>query len=192
MDEKRVVKGRGAVSNPAGRFERAPSVAVHDGWDAVADDAFVSPNPATSFLPDATRNIIATNTSPDIPFEQSVNPYKGCEHGCVYCYARPTHAFLDLSPGLDFETKIFYKTGPAERLREAFDKPGYRCRTLAIGTNTDPYQPGEKRFEVTRRVLETLLEYRHPGQRGDQGGPDPARLGPARRTRRPRIGQCRG
>ena len=162
MDAKRVFKGRGAVSNPAGRFERAPSVAVHDGWDRPEDEDFPSPSPETTFLPDKTRNIIATNNSPDIPFEQSINPYKGCEHGCVYCYARPTHAFLDLSPGLDFETKIFYKTDPVERLLEALDKPGYVCRTLAIGTNTDPYQPGEKELKVTRRLLETLLDCRHP------------------------------
>lgn len=162
MDEKRVVKGRGAVSNPAGRFERTPSAAVADGWDHFEDEAFAVPDPRTTFTPDQTRDIIATNNSPDIPFGQSVNPYKGCEHGCVYCYARPTHAFLDLSPGLDFETRIFFKTGPSERLREAFDRPGYECRTLAIGTNTDPYQPGEKQYRVTRRVLETLLEYRHP------------------------------
>ena len=162
MDEKRVVKGRGAISNPAGRFERTPSTAVADGWDQFEDETFAVPDPRTTFTPDQTRDIIATNSSPDIPFGQSVNPYKGCEHGCVYCYARPTHAFLDLSPGLDFETRIFYKTGPAERLREAFDKSGYECRTLAIGTNTDPYQPGEKQYRVTRRVLETLLEYRHP------------------------------
>ena len=162
MDEKRVVKGRGAISNPAGRFEQTPSAAVADGWDVVDDDAFAVPDPRTTFTPDQTRDIIATNSSPDIPFGQSLNPYKGCEHGCVYCYARPTHAFLDLSPGLDFETRIFYKTGPAERLREAFDRPGYECRTLAIGTNTDPYQPGEKQYRVTRRLLETLLEYRHP------------------------------
>lgn len=161
MDEKRVRKGRGAVSNPAGRFETMPSVAVADGWSAPEDD-FPAPDPRTTFTPDQTRNIIATNHSPDIPFEHSINPYKGCEHGCVYCYARPTHAFLDLSPGLDFETRIFYKTDPAARLREAFEAPGYRCRTLAIGTNTDPYQPGEKRLRVTRQVLETLLEYRHP------------------------------
>ena len=162
MNENRVVKGRGAVSNPAGRFERTPSAAVADGWDHFEDEAFAVPDPRTTFTPDQTRDIIATNNSPDIPFGQSVNPYKGCEHGCVYCYARPTHAFLDLSPGLDFETRIFYKTGPAERLREAFDRPGYECRTLAMGTNTDPYQPGEKHYRVTRRVLETLLEYRHP------------------------------
>ena len=162
MDEKRVLKGRGAVSNPAGRFETTPSAVVHDGWDRLEDEDFASPDPETSFLPDKTRNIIATNSSPDVPFEQSINPYKGCEHGCVYCYARPTHAFLDLSPGLDFETKIFYKTDPVARLREAFDKPGYRCKTIAIGTNTDPYQPGEKALEVTRRILETLLDCRHP------------------------------
>ena len=163
MDQKRVFKGRGAVSNPAGRFERAPSVAVHDGWDRADDEEdFPNPDPATTFLPDKTRSIIATNNSPDIPFEQSINPYKGCEHGCVYCYARPTHAFLDLSPGLDFETKIFYKTNPVERLLEALDDPGYECRTLALGTNTDPYQPGEKELKVTRRLLETLLDARHP------------------------------
>lgn len=162
MDKRRVVKGRGAISNPAGRFERTPSAEVADGWDHFEDEAFAVPDPRTTFTPDQTRDIIATNSSPDIPFGQSVNPYKGCEHGCVYCYARPTHAFLDLSPGLDFETRIFYKTGSAERLREAFDRPGYECRTLAIGTNTDPYQPGEKEYRVTRRVLETLLAYRHP------------------------------
>jgi DNA repair photolyase len=162
VDRKQVLKGRGAVSNPAGRFDKTPSFAVDDGWEREDDDAFPLSHPRTTFLPDQTRNLIATNRSPDIPFDQSINPYKGCEHGCVYCYARPTHAFLDLSPGLDFETKIFYKTEPAERLREALDKPGYQCRTLAMGTNTDPYQPGETQHLVTRRVLETLLAYRHP------------------------------
>ena len=161
MDERRVRKGRGAVSNPAGRFETTPSVAVSDGWDHAPDDV-PAPDPRTTFTPDQTRDLIATNRSPDVPFEQSINPYKGCEHGCVYCYARPTHAFLDLSPGLDFETRIFYKTDPVARLQEAFERPGYQCRTLAIGTNTDPYQPGEKRLRVTRQVLETLLDYRHP------------------------------
>ncbi len=161
MDERRVRKGRGAVSNPAGRFETTPSVAVSDGWDEAPDDV-PAPDPRTTFTPDQTRDLIATNRSPDVPFEQSINPYKGCEHGCVYCYARPTHAFLDLSPGLDFETRIFYKTDPVARLQEAFERPGYQCRTLAIGTNTDPYQPGEKRLRVTRQVLETLLDYRHP------------------------------
>ena len=162
MDEQRLLKGRGAVSNPAGRFEQTRSEAVDDGWGRFDADEFPAPDPRTTFLADKTRDIIATNSSPDIPFDQSINPYKGCEHGCVYCYARPTHAYLDLSPGLDFETKIFFKTEPAERLREALEKPGYRCRPLAMGTNTDPYQPGEKHYRVTRSVLETLWEYRHP------------------------------
>jgi len=162
VNDKRVIKGRGSLSNPAGRFDKTTCVTEHDGWEPVEDESFPSPDPRTEFFPDRTRNIIATNQSPDIPFDQSINPYKGCEHGCIYCYARPTHAYLDLSPGLDFETKIFFKTEPVERLRKAFEAPGYECRTLAIGTNTDPYQPGEKTRQVTRRVLETLLEYRHP------------------------------
>ena len=160
MDEKRLLKGRGAVSNPAGRFETTPSEAVDDGWQSF--DPAPAPDPRTTFTPDATRNIIATNRSPDIPFAQSINPYKGCEHGCVYCYARPTHAYLDLSPGLDFETRIFYKAEPVERLREALDAPSYTCQPIAMGTNTDPYQPGEKHYQVTRRILEVLLEYQHP------------------------------
>ncbi len=166
MERREVHKGRGAVSNPAGRFEQHRSVPEDDGWasagQGAADDAFGASAPQTEFLPDDTKNLIATNRSPDIPFSQSINPYKGCEHGCIYCYARPTHAFLDLSPGLDFETKIFHKTHVAQRLREALGRPGYVCSTLAMGTNTDPYQPGERRFRVTRQVLETLLEYRHP------------------------------
>ncbi len=162
MSDKRFIKGRGSLSNPAGRFDKTIRVAVDDGWEPLDDELFPSPDPRTEFFPDRTRNIIATNRSPDIPFDQSINPYKGCEHGCIYCYARPTHAYLDLSPGLDFETKIFFKTEPVERLREAFEAPGYQCRTLAIGTNTDPYQPGEKIHRVTRRLLETLLRFRHP------------------------------
>lgn len=162
MNDRRLLKGRGSLSNPAGRFDKTTCVAEDDGWEPVNDESFPSPDPRTEFFPDRTRNIIATNQSPDIPFDQSINPYKGCEHGCIYCYARPTHAYLDLSPGLDFETKIFFKTEPVKRLREAFETPGYQCRTLAIGTNTDPYQPGEKTHRVTRRLLETLLEYRHP------------------------------
>ena len=162
MNDKRFIKGRGSLSNPAGRFDNTTRVAIDDGWEPLDDELFPSPDPRTEFFPDLTRNIIATNRSPDIPFDQSINPYKGCEHGCIYCYARPTHAYLDLSPGLDFETRIFFKTEPVERLREAFETPGYECRTLAIGTNTDPYQPGEKIHRVTRRLLETLLQYRHP------------------------------
>ena len=162
LDDKRFIKGRGSLSNPAGRFDKTTRAAVDSGWEEPEDDSFPSPDPRTEFFRDVTRNIIATNRSPDIPFDQSINPYKGCEHGCIYCYARPTHAYLDLSPGLDFETKIFVKTEPGARLREALEAPGYQCGTIAIGTNTDPYQPGEKRHRVMRRILETLLEYRHP------------------------------
>ena len=162
VDDKRFIKGRGSLSNPAGRFDKTARAAIDDGWEELEDESFPSSDPRTEFFRDVTRNIIATNRSPDIPFDQSINLYKGCEHGCIYCYARPTHAYLDLSPGLDFETKIFVKTEPVARLREAFEAPGYQCATIAIGTNTDPYQPGEKRHRVMRRILETLLEYRHP------------------------------
>ena len=162
MNRKQFHKGRGAVSNPAGRFDAARSEVVDDGWSSGETEEFPDASPRTSFLPDRTKNLIATNASPDIPFDQSINAYKGCEHGCVYCFARPTHAYLDLSPGLDFETKIFYKTDVVARLEAALDHPRYVCSTIAMGTNTDPYQPAEKRFRITRRILETLLAYRHP------------------------------
>ncbi len=151
-------KGRGAITNPAGRFEHARSVAVDDGWSAPEK----APDVATEVRIDSSRTIIARNRSPDVPFEQSINPYKGCEHGCVYCFARPTHAYLDLSPGLDFETKIFHKPNAAELLIEELAHPRYRCKTIAMGTNTDPYQPVERELEVTRRVLEVLHACRHP------------------------------
>ena len=168
LNQREVHKGRGALSNPAGRFEPLHSEPLHDetadGWaqDASVEDEFQASAPATEFFPDKTKNLIATNSSPDVPFDQSINPYKGCEHGCVYCYARPTHAYLNLSPGLDFETKIFFKTNVVERLCEALEAPRYVCSTIAMGTNTDPYQPGEKRMRITRQILETLLDYRHP------------------------------
>ena len=153
------LKGRGALSNPAGRFELLRSDAVDDGW---GEDPAPDTQPATQLFADKTRNIIARNQSPDVPFDQSINPYKGCEHGCVYCFARPSHAYLDLSPGVDFETKIFYKTHVGERLVEAFRRPGYVCSTIALGANTDPYQPVEKRLQITRQILTTALEWRHP------------------------------
>ena len=162
MNEKKLHKGRGAISNPASRFEPHTSELVDDGWLVDESAELKSSVPKTRFFPDQTRNIIATNRSPDIPFDRSVNPYKGCEHGCVYCYARPTHAFLGLSPGLDFETQIFYKTEPAARLRDALERRGYRVRPIAMGTNTDPYQPGERHLGITREILKTLLTYRHP------------------------------
>jgi DNA repair photolyase len=153
------IKGRGAASNPEGRFEPLRRERVDDGWALEPDP---EPNPQTVLLPDATRTIITRNQSPDVGFDHSINPYKGCEHGCVYCFARPTHAYLDLSPGIDFETRIFYKTGVVERLREEFGSPSYRCAVLAMGTNTDPYQPAEKKLEITRSILKTMLAYRHP------------------------------
>ncbi|MCY4655888.1 MAG: PA0069 family radical SAM protein [Gammaproteobacteria bacterium] len=164
MNEHKSVKGRGAVENPSSRYLNSETVPIDDGWDSDPnwEPEFLASAPATQFFPDKTKKLITTNQSPDVPFEQSINPYKGCEHGCVYCFARPTHAYLDLSPGLDFETKIFFKTNPVERLREALEHPKYQCKTIAMGTNTDPYQPVEKEKRITRQILETLLEYRHP------------------------------
>ena len=159
-----MIKGRGATTSPKPRFLNTTTVPIDDGWrtDDLLNAEFSERAPRTKLFPDKTRSLIATNQSPDVPFDQSINPYKGCEHGCVYCFARPTHAFLDLSPGLDFETKIFYKTNPVDRLREKLDNPRYACEPIAMGTNTDPYQPAERELRVTRQILETLLEYRHP------------------------------
>jgi len=166
------IKGRGANSNRASRFLIARSEAEADGWaldgagcsvdDAGADGPSPDPDIATELFPDRTRTLITRNKSPDIPFDRSINPYKGCEHGCVYCFARPTHAYLDLSPGIDFETRIFYKTGVREALMAELGKPGYDCRSIAMGTNSDPYQPAERERRITRAILEVLLEHRHP------------------------------
>jgi DNA repair photolyase len=166
-DPATVYKGRGATANPPSRFLARVSEAVDDGWAApvAADDpewGSASLGPDTQLQPDRTVTLITRNQSPDVPFDRSINPYKGCEHGCVYCFARPTHAYLDLSPGLDFETRIFYKTGVRERLTAELAKPGYRCAVLAMGTNTDPYQPAERTLRITRTVLEVLREHRHP------------------------------
>lgn len=154
-------KGRGAGSNPAGRFERHRRQAADDGWGSL-DDLAAEPGPRTEVLIDQARSIIARNRSPDIPFDQSINPYRGCEHGCVYCYARPSHGFVGLSAGLDFETRIFVKPEAERLLRAELARPGYVCRPIALGANTDPYQPLEKRLKVTRRILEVLNEARHP------------------------------
>ena len=156
---RQVYKGRGAVSNVESRFLPTRSVPVADGWSLEQEGA---PRPGTTLLPDRTVKLIMRNRSPDIPFDRSINPYKGCEHGCVYCFARPTHAYLDLSPGLDFETRIFYKTDIRKRLEDELGRRGYECQPIAMGTNTDPYQPAEKALKITRQVLETLLEWRHP------------------------------
>ena len=153
-----VLKGRGATFNPAGRFATTTSEAVDDGWypEPVPDSI------ATEVRPEAARSVISRNDSPDIPFTQSINPYRGCEHGCVYCYARPSHAYVDLSPGIDFETRLFYKADAARLLRAELARPGYRCETIMLGANTDPYQPVEKRLGVTREILEVMRQTRHP------------------------------
>jgi DNA repair photolyase len=156
-----VYKGRGAVLNPVGRFEAADRERFDDGWGSLAELA-EDPAPATQTIVDRTRSIIATNDSPDLGFDRSINPYRGCEHGCVYCYARPTHAYLGLSSGLDFETRIFIKPDAAKLLRAELAKPGYRPATMALGTNTDPYQPLERQLRLTRDILEVLHGTRHP------------------------------
>jgi len=156
------VKGRGAASRVAGRFQSEVTVGSDDGWDSVYADLAEAPRPATSVTEERARTVISRNNSPDVGFDRSVNPYRGCEHGCVYCFARPSHAYLDLSPGLDFETRLYAKTNAAERLRAELARPGYVPRPLALGINTDAYQPIERRYRVTREVLEVLAECRHP------------------------------
>jgi len=158
-DETQLHAGRGAVSNPAGRFEMQQIVSFDDGWAPEAEEL---PPLATTVQADASRSIITRNDSPDIPFTQSINPYRGCEHGCIYCFARPTHAYFNLSPGLDFETKLFYKPDAARLLEAELAKPTYRCQTIALGTNTDPYQPIEKEYRVMRSILEVLHACNHP------------------------------
>jgi DNA repair photolyase len=150
---------RGALSNPAGRFESRSFQPEDDGW-GILDEPLPPLEP--SVLPEPARSVITRNDSPDVPFEQSINPYRGCEHGCVYCFARPAHAYVNLSPGLDFETKLFFKQDAAQRLVEELARPGYRCRSIALGTNTDPYQPVERQYRVTRSLLEVMLDCGHP------------------------------
>ncbi len=154
--------GRGAISNLTGRFERLRKNATDDGWRQDHADGDPAPRLDTIVTFDRTRSIIARNDSPDIPFDRSINAYRGCEHGCVYCYARPTHAWLGLSPGLDFETRLFAKPNAAELLARELARPGYKPRTIAIGTNTDPYQPVERRLKITRAILEVLAAHNHP------------------------------
>jgi DNA repair photolyase len=161
-DRHTVHKGRGATFNPRVRFEAADLAPFDDGWGSLARAREEEAPPPTEVTPDASRSVIARNTSPDIGFDRSINPYRGCEHGCAYCYARPTHAFLGLSPGLDFETRLRAKLDAASLLERELAKPGYHCQPLALGTNTDPYQPVERRLEITRQILEVLGECRHP------------------------------
>jgi DNA repair photolyase len=176
------LRGRGAISNAVGRYEKQTRVLLDDGWprsvglasasepssDATdldfgwrADDD-APPPIKTEVIHDATRSIITRNKSPDISFEQSINPYRGCEHGCIYCFARPTHAYLGMSPGVDFESRLFAKPNAAALLAKELSAPGYVPKVIAMGTNTDPYQPLEKKMRITRSILEVLRDFRHP------------------------------
>jgi DNA repair photolyase len=150
--------GRGAQTNRSGRYEPIAYEPTDDGWESLAELEALS----TEVQEVPARRIITRNESPDIGFDRSINPYRGCEHGCIYCFARPTHAFLGLSPGLDFETKLFAKTNAAQALERELAEPGYKVRTIAIGTNTDPYQPVERRYRIMRRILEVLSAANHP------------------------------
>lgn len=154
------LKNRGAISNPAGRFEKEQYESFDDGW--YAEDEENLPNLETILLPEKAKKIITRNDSPDLGFNQSINPYRGCEHGCIYCYARPSHGYMNLSAGLDFETKIFYKVDAVELLEKELNKPKYQCETIILGSNTDPYQPLENKLKITRNLLETLNQYNHP------------------------------
>jgi DNA repair photolyase len=151
-------RGRGAIGNAVSRYAAHGREAVADGWWSEPAES----GPKTEVGIDRSRSVISYNRSPDIPFDRSLNPYRGCEHGCIYCYARPTHAWLGLSPGLDFERRLFAKPDTAEQLRRELGAPGYRPATLVLGANTDPYQPVERRLGLTRQVLEVLADCRHP------------------------------
>src|SRR5882757_8244456 len=151
-------KGRGALSNPAGRFDTLAVEPADDGWYQEE----VPESLQETVLPDAARGIITSNDSPDVGFDVSINPYRGCSHACVYCFARPSHAYLGLSPGLDFETKLFYKADAVKLLEAELSKPGYVCKPIALGINTDGYQPLEKSLGITRSILEVLARCRHP------------------------------
>lgn len=157
----RQVKGRGAVSNASGRYECQQYVATEDDWPGDGEDELNS-DLRTRVAPDRSRSVIAKNQSPDVPFDRSINPYRGCEHGCIYCFARPGHAWLGLSPGLDFETKLFAKHDAPDLLRNELSRKGYKPRIIALGTATDPYQPIDRRLKITRQILEVLAEASHP------------------------------
>lgn len=156
----RSCRGRGATMNPDGRFESATREEIDDGWLG-ADDCDVSRTP-TLVTAERVRTIISRNKSPDVAFNLSINPYRGCEHGCIYCFARPTHSYLNLSPGLDFETRLFAKVNAAACFEKELARPGYACETISIGTNTDPYQPAEREWKVMRSLLEVAARYNQP------------------------------
>ena len=154
--------GRGATLNPPVRFDSRVTSPFDDGWDTLTAEFGDLPKLATTLTRDASKSVISWNSSPDIGFDRAVNPYRGCEHGCIYCYARPTHAYLGYSPGLDFETKLIYKPDAAELLEKELRKPGYTARSMALGSNTDPYQPVERTLKLTRSVLQVLDRFNHP------------------------------
>jgi DNA repair photolyase len=156
------IKGRGSASRPPSRFHTQLRVGEDDGWGSVYDTEYLPDRPATTVTEERARTIVSHNQSPDVGFSQSINPYRGCEHGCVYCFARPSHAYLDLSPGLDFETKLYAKTNAVERLRAELAKPGHVPSPIALGINTDGWQPIERDYQLTRQLLEVLAETRHP------------------------------
>lgn len=156
----KTIKNRGAISNPEGRFENETREIFDDGWQWQEEDEL--PTLETTLLVERAKSIITRNDSPDIGFDQSINPYRGCEHGCIYCYARPSHAYMNLSPGLDFETKIFYKLDAAKLLEKEITQTKYVCKPIVIGANTDPYQPAESKLKVTRSLLEIANQYQHP------------------------------
>ena len=158
FDQRGIHKGRGAVTNASGRFDSQQHESFDDGWDSAVEVE----RPRTEVQADSSRSIMVFNESPDLPFDRSVNPYRGCEHGCIYCFARPTHAYLGLSPGMDFETRIFSKPNAASLLDEALRKPGYQCQPLALGVNTDAYQPAERKLQITRSLLGVLQQFSHP------------------------------
>ena len=155
----KVAKGRGATLQIEGRFEHVARERVDDGWGAADEEL---PPFRTTVTAEKAKCVIQRHASPDLPFDHSLNAYRGCEHGCIYCYARPSHAYLNLSPGLDFETKLFAKPEAAKLLRAELAKPAYRCSPIALGSNTDPYQPIEREWKITRQILAVLAECRHP------------------------------
>ena len=160
--DNKVIKGRGSHSRLAGRFEVTTTEQVDDGWGADDSEEFAAPALRTTVAEEVARSILSRNASPDVGFNVSLNPYRGCEHGCSYCFARPSHAYLNLSPGLDFETRLFAKANAAERLVHALSRPGYVPEPIALGINTDAYQPIERQRQITRQCLQVLRDCRHP------------------------------
>jgi DNA repair photolyase len=159
--QPRARRGRGAIDNPANRFESHILEPFDDGWDSIEALADLPPL-ATTLTRDSSKSVISWNSSPDLGFDRAVNPYRGCEHGCIYCYARPTHAYLGYSPGLDFETRLVFKPDVAQLLEKEFLRPGYVPKTMVLGSNTDPYQPVERTLKLTRTVLDVLDRFGHP------------------------------